>query len=264
MKKKDNLVSVIIINYNNKKFLKRSIESVLNQTYTKIELIVVDNNSNDGSLEIIKNYKKKIRFISNKRRVNHGSYNQIHCIEKALKKIRGKIIFFLDSDDFFMKNKVEIIMKKFCKSSENLIFDKSINYYNKRNKKKIHLNKRTNIITPWPRFYPQSCISIRKNYLMKIYPKIKINNYPNVWFDFRVAMQTYLLFGKIHIIEKFLTNYQQSNSQISSKFKKFSKNWWKRRNQAHEFTNYLYKKNSIKKNKNLDEYLTNFINKLLK
>lgn len=264
MKKNNSLASVIIVNYNNSRYLKRSINSVINQSYVNTELIVVDNNSNDGSIEIIKKFKDKLKLISNKKRNIYGCFNQIDCIKMGLKESKGKIIFFLDSDDFFRKNKISILMNEFNNKNYKVIFDKSIFYYNKKNQKKINLVKRTNFITPWPRFYSQSCISIKKNYLNQVLPKIKIKKFPDIWFDFRLAMQTYLEFGKINILDNYLTYYQQSKNQASSKFKKFSKNWWKRRKEAHKYTNYLHIKNNIKKNKNLDELVTNIVNSIVK
>ena len=57
--KSHTLVSIIIINFNNKKFLDRSVKSVLNQSYPYKEIIIVDDNSNDGSIEFLKKYKQK-------------------------------------------------------------------------------------------------------------------------------------------------------------------------------------------------------------
>ena len=66
--KSHTLVSIIIINFNNKKFLDRSVKSVLNQSYPYKEIIIVDDNSNDGSIEFLKKYKKKCKIIINKKK----------------------------------------------------------------------------------------------------------------------------------------------------------------------------------------------------
>ena len=95
---------------------------------------------------------------------------------------------------------------------------------------------------------------------MKIFKNLKVKRFPNIWFDFRIALQTYIDFNNINIIDNYLTYYQQSKNQVSSKFKKFSLNWWKRRNEAHDFTNYLFRKNKLKNKKKLDEYITKIIN----
>lgn len=255
------LVSIIIVNFNNKKFLDRSVKSVLNQTYPAKEVIIVDDNSNDGSIELLKKYKKKCNIVINKKKTLYGSFNQINCISKAIKIAKGKLIFFLDSDDFFSLNKILFIKKKFDNyKSCKVIFDKSILYFNRYKQKKIDYKFRNKTFAPWPKFYPQSCITIDKKYLMKIFKNLKIKKYPNIWFDFRIALQAYIDFNELFIVDKYLTYYQQSENQVSSKFKRFSLNWWKRRNEAHDFTNYLFKKNKLKNEKKLDKYITKLIN----
>ena len=62
------LVTVIITSYNKKKFIKRSIQSALNQTYKTKEVIVFDDESNDGSKNIIKKIKN-IKFFINKKKI---------------------------------------------------------------------------------------------------------------------------------------------------------------------------------------------------
>ena len=67
MKKKP-LVSIIIANYNNAKYLDQCINSILKQTYKFFEIIVVDDGSSDNSIKKLKNYKKKINLIVNKKK----------------------------------------------------------------------------------------------------------------------------------------------------------------------------------------------------
>ena len=102
-------VSVLILNFNNGRFLNRSIKSCLNQSYKNFEVLVYDDKSTDKSISILKKYKnKKIRFFynkSNKKKIaaidaKNGYYNLI-------KLSKGKIIFLLDSDDYFQRNKIK-------------------------------------------------------------------------------------------------------------------------------------------------------------
>jgi len=57
------LVSVLILNYNNARFLDRSIKSCLNQSYKKLEILVFDDKSSDNSLSVLKKYKKKLKLF---------------------------------------------------------------------------------------------------------------------------------------------------------------------------------------------------------
>ena len=95
MKTKYNpLVSIIIANYNNEVYLKKCLDSVLNQKYKKIEVIVIDDYSNDNSLNILNKYKNSIKIIKNKKKTKFGSFNQINAYQLGFKKSKGKIIFF--------------------------------------------------------------------------------------------------------------------------------------------------------------------------
>ena len=248
-KNKKNLISIIIVNYNNYKLIERSINSVLRQTYKNFQIIVVDDNSSDDSMQIINKYKRKIKVIKNKKKSYIGGYDQINSYFLGYLKADGNIICLLDRDDFFKKNKLA-----------NLLFDKPIIYFNKKKFYKSDKKYRSTMFTPWPRFSPQSCITIKKKYLKKIFKKIKIRKFPTVWFDFRLAVQGYLDFDRLHVINKHLTYYQQSKTSISSKYKKFSKNWWIRRKEAHGYMKYLLLINNKKDILSVDEILTKFVN----
>ena len=82
--------------------------------------------------------------------------------------------------------------------------------------------------------------------------------------DFRIAIYTYLQFDHINIVKKYLTFYQQSQSQVSNKYKFLSKKWWERRFQAHEYFNYICKKLNKKKFYTLDFFVTFFVSKILR
>lgn len=111
--KKDYKFAVIVPNCNNdhgdykgKTFLRNCIESILNQTYKNFELVIVDDISNDNSIETIKSYKDdRIHLIQNKRkRYNGGSRNV--GIEYALDNLDFDYFAFLDSDDWWKNNEV--------------------------------------------------------------------------------------------------------------------------------------------------------------
>ena len=119
MVQKNILVSILINNYNNKLYIKKCIQSCIRQSYKKFEIIIYDDNSNDGSQEIIKNIKdKRIKKIFNKKRMyNTGALNQLEGIYRSTVKSKGDIIFLLDGDDFFLKDKLYYITKVFKKKN---------------------------------------------------------------------------------------------------------------------------------------------------
>ncbi len=93
------LISVITVALNSKKFLQQSINSVLNQSYKNYELIIIDGQSTDGTLDIIKKNNSKIDcWISEK---DNGFSD---AVNKGIKLSRGSIISILNSDDIFYKH----------------------------------------------------------------------------------------------------------------------------------------------------------------
>lgn len=105
----NNLVSVIVLCYNREKTIRRSLESILNQTYDNIECIVVDDGSTDNSLEIINSMKRDfedrhflLKVVSIENRGAAGA------TAEALKYISGEYVSMLDSDDIFLPESVEL------------------------------------------------------------------------------------------------------------------------------------------------------------
>ena len=66
--KKKSLASIIVVNYNNAKYLKYSISSAINQSYKNKEVIVVDDKSTDNSIKVLNSYKDKIKVIRIKKK----------------------------------------------------------------------------------------------------------------------------------------------------------------------------------------------------
>lgn len=99
----EELISIIMPSYNTAKYINESIRSVINQTYSNWELIIVDDCSSDNTDEIIKNINDdRIIYIKNK--VNSGAAISRN---KALKHAKGKWVAFLDSDDVWLPEKLE-------------------------------------------------------------------------------------------------------------------------------------------------------------
>ena len=101
------LVTILVNNFNYSKYIKCAIDSALSQTYSDIEVIVVDDGSTDGSQEIIKSYGNTIISVFK----NNGG--QASAFNAGFAKSKGEIICFLDSDDFFTPEKVKKIVKYF-------------------------------------------------------------------------------------------------------------------------------------------------------
>ena len=111
------IVTVYITNYNYGSFLERSIQSVLNQSYKKIFLIIIDDNSEDNSKKILEKYRNhsNVKIFINKK--NKGL---IKCANFAIKKSIGKFILRLDADDYLSNNAIKLMVNK-IKNKKNTI-----------------------------------------------------------------------------------------------------------------------------------------------
>ena len=113
-----NAVSILITNYNKSLFLKKTIRSCLNQNYKEKEIIVFDDCSTDNSIEILKNFEKLKIMINKKKQYKSSPLNQIYGIIELFKKSKGDIIFLLDGDDQFKRNKIQIVVNEFKKNKD--------------------------------------------------------------------------------------------------------------------------------------------------
>ena len=262
------LVSILIASFNKEMYVKRCITSCLNQSYKNIEIIFHDDGSTDNSLSIAKKFKK-IKILNNNKKKKIAPFNtypQINSYCRAFNRANGAIITFLDSDDFYSKNKIKLIVDHFQKNqNSNIVFDLPIYIYeNNKISKTNKYNYKPRNKNIWPKFPPQSCISIKKNFFNKYYKDINNRNFSMLTLDFRLAVLGNVMLNEFSLLNKNLTYYfQDSKGESSSKFKKFSINWWIRRKQAHVYNHFISKKYKIEHNFSFDFFLTKIISWLL-
>lgn len=114
------LVSVVIPVYNSEKYIRQAIDSVLNQTYSNIEIITVDDGSKDSSLSILKEYETKglVMLLQHEGGLNKG-------VSKTRKlgfsHAKGEFIALLDSDDCFVPEKIAKQIDVFAKHPETVL-----------------------------------------------------------------------------------------------------------------------------------------------
>lgn len=108
-------ISIITINYNNLEGLKKTVSSVVGQTWTDFEYIVIDGSSDDGSVEYLKTLNSDVNWISE---LDDGVYQ---AMNKGIKKSIGEYLIFLNSGDHFFDNKVLEHNHKYLKN-EDIIY----------------------------------------------------------------------------------------------------------------------------------------------
>ena len=120
----NDLITLYILNKNYSTFLEKSIKSALNQSYSNLDIIIIDDGSSDDSLRIIQKYQKntKIRIITNKKSIGLPKSANI-----AIRAAKGKYIIRLDADDIMHKSCVEKLYSKIIKEKNAAIIYP--NYY---------------------------------------------------------------------------------------------------------------------------------------
>jgi glycosyltransferase involved in cell wall biosynthesis len=135
------LVSIITITYNSEEFLRETIRSVASQTYSKIEYIVVDGGSEDGTIEIIKDNSEVVtKYISEK---DDGIYD---ALNKGMCMASGDLIGILHSDDFFVdEHVVGRYVNEFRNTDSELIYS-NLYYVDKTGDKTVRTWRSSNYV----------------------------------------------------------------------------------------------------------------------
>lgn len=101
-------ISLLMCNYNNEPFIRRAIESVLNQTYQNFELVITDDCSTDNSVEIIREYAEKDNRISFYKQEKNGGYGQ--ALYDTILRAKADYAGIIDSDDALEPDALEIMI----------------------------------------------------------------------------------------------------------------------------------------------------------
>lgn len=116
-------VSIIIPVFNEERFLNRCLDSIINQTFSSTEVIVVNDASDDNSQSIIDEFSRRDkRIVSIENNVNRG---QGEARNTGIRKSRGRYIFFLDADDYLPHDGLESLCNIAEKNDDDIIFGKT-------------------------------------------------------------------------------------------------------------------------------------------
>ena len=199
--------------HNGEKYLDQSIRSVLNQSYENWELIFFNNSSKDKSKNIINNYlqDKRIKYFESNKFLNlYDARNQ------AIRKSKGQYIRFLDTDDYWDKNKLQIQLNFIKKNNCKMLYSKY--YILNQIKKKKYLNKKRKLISGnlTQSFLDDYSVGILTAIFKRsIFDKIRFNKRYNIVGDFDFFLRV-SLFYKIYVINKPLATYRHHELNLSN------------------------------------------------
>ena len=225
-------VDILLATYNGEKYLKEQIESILNQTYKNIQIIISDDCSKDATREILKEYEnnEKIKVFYQEKNLGY-----VKNFEFLLQQVESDIYMLSDQDDVWKKEKVEKTIEKLKQENLDLVFgdlevvDENLNTICKSYNKYMHLEHKIEKYSKDYRLqYIYNCMTgctmaSKKEWLDKILPlptnsKYMIHDY---WIGLIIALN-----GKVgYLKEPYILYRQHGNNQVgiskaSHKFKK--------------------------------------------
>lgn len=211
----DELISVIVPIYNVEKYLRACIESILNQTYKSIEIILVDDGSTDFCPEICDEFQKKDNRIKVIHKKNGGLSDARNI---GIENSSGLYICFVDSDDFIKTNYVELLYKS-IKKNNTKISQCGYTYYDGTAKENINYNndivlkKREYFYDNFTSHIIDNTVVWNKMYSKDIFKDLKFNKgkiHEDEYFTYKAVDKA----GKISIIKECLYLYRINETSI--------------------------------------------------
>ena len=148
------MISIIIPAYNAEKYLANTIQSVINQTFTDWELIIINDGSTDGTLELINNFQDKDSRI---KVFSYENAGVAHSRNRGIAKAKSEYIAFLDADDLWTPDKLAMQLKALQENSDAGVVYSWVDYIDEAGKF----------------LYPGSHTTVNGD----AYPKLLINNF---------------------------------------------------------------------------------------
>lgn len=218
-------IDILLATYNGENYLKEQLDSILNQTYKNIKLIISDDCSKDSTRKILKEYEQKDSRIKLYFQDNNLGY--VKNFEFLLKKVESKYYMLSDQDDIWLNEKVEKSFECIKDNKADLVFgdlevvDKNLNTIYKSFGDFMLLNdKIKENINSYEVNYLYNCVTgctilSKKKFIEDILPIPKLSEY--VAHDHWIALMVSVHGGKLsYMTEKYIKYRQHGNNQIGT------------------------------------------------
>ena len=208
------LVSIIINCYNGEEYLAESINSVLSQTYKNWEVVFWDNQSLDNSKDIFNSFNdKRLKYFHAK---EHTSLYKARNL--AIQKSKGELLAFIDTDDLWNKNKLELQVPLFNNLKISLVYSNLWIMKKNLDKKKVFIKEKS----PSGFIYEKLLDKYNVGIITTIFRRSIINNLPNIFDERFSIIGDFVFFLKLskshyfHYISEPLAFYRIHEKNLSS------------------------------------------------
>lgn len=203
-------VSVVMCTYNGEKYLKEQLDSIVNQTYPIYELLIQDDCSTDGTIDIIQTFIKKYPYIHLFRNCTnlgvHSNFGNVFY------KVTGDYIAVSDQDDIWVLNKLEKLVS--CIDGYDMVISNSELFGNKNN---IHIFSKSPSVSPVSIFF-RNCIVGHTT----LFRKCLLPHSQAIWNNGIISYDAFLGFlvsskGSIYYLDHVLTLWRRHENCVSSR-----------------------------------------------
>lgn len=224
------LISILTPFKNTSQFLPECLDSILNQTYTNWELIIVDDGSNDNSYSIVQKYADKDSRIKPYKNSGKGI---IMALRAAFEFSKGELITRMDSDDIMKPNKLEILSQNLLKKGKNHVAIGLVKYFSSVGisdgyaKYEVWLNKLTKAGTNYSEIYkecviPSPCWMIHREDLISC-DAFNPDDYPE---DYDLTFRFYKRGFKCIPCDKVLHLWRDYSTRTSRTHEHYAQNYF--------------------------------------
>ena len=216
-------IDILMATYNGEKYISAQIESVLKQTYSNFNLIILDDSSTDNTYSILEEYAKiDRRIVLSSNNKNLGSNKTFSSL---LKKVKSNFFMFCDQDDIWSNTKIEDSLNQLKKENSDLVFtdleivDQNMNTLNYSFNKKKKYYKKIKKINDLRLVYLYNVVTgctilCKSKYINDI---LKFSNNKKVLHDHITPLVVLIKKGKITYLDKTTIKYRQhANNQVGS------------------------------------------------
>lgn len=217
------LISILMCTYNGEEYIEEQLNSIYNQTKQPDEVLILDDHSNDSTVDIISEFIEK-HSLENSwiLEVNRKNIGYVENFKKGISRIKGDIIFFSDQDDIWDKQKIQCMMDYFRKYDDACVLGTDlIHFYSDGREKiegsldgsveKVHYEKKRDFIQ-----HPAGCtMALKKTYILNK-EKLYTSGWSHDEFFWRIATVD----GCCYRIHKCFMKHRMSGTNVTgSSFK---------------------------------------------